>query len=276
MDNEVKYIDIRKILSESNSKFLKSLPRFVTNIIARIIKEDEMNRIMNKYKDCIGQDFLPKVIDELNLKVEITGIENLPENSRCFFVANHPFGIVDGLILTYIITNKYGTVKAIANEAFMYIPQLRPLIAAVNVFEGSSREYLQALEEVYNGKDPISHFPAGEVSRKYHRKVEDCDWQKSFISKAISSKRDIVPICFMGRNSNLFIFIFMFRKIFRIKTNIELALLPRELFNKKGKTIRVKIGKPIPWQTFDKSHSHFEWAQIVKKQVYSLWENSIK
>jgi hypothetical protein len=62
----------------------------------------------------------------------------------------------------------------------------------------------------------------------------------------------------------------MFRKIFRIKTNIELALLPRELFNKKGKTIRVKIGKPIPWQTFDKSHSHFEWAQIVKKQVYSL------
>jgi hypothetical protein len=165
MDNEVKYIDIRKILSESNSKFLKSLPRFVTNIIARIIKEDEMNRIMNKYKDCIGKDFLPKVIDELNIKVEITGIENLPENSRCFFVANHPFGIVDGLILTYIITNKYGTVKAIANEAFMYIPQLRPLIAAVNVFESSSREYLQALEEVYNGDDPISHFPAGSLQK---------------------------------------------------------------------------------------------------------------
>ncbi|HRT34325.1 MAG TPA: 1-acyl-sn-glycerol-3-phosphate acyltransferase, partial [Bacteroidales bacterium] len=255
MEQEVKYVDIRKILSEGNSTFLQSLPRFVTNIIAGIIKEDELNYIMNKYKDFIGKDFLPEIIDELNLKIEITGTENLPESGRCFFVANHPFGIVDGLILTYIITQKYGTVKAIANEAFMYIPQLRPLIAAVNVFEGSSREYLQALEEVYNGNDPISHFPAGEVSRKYHRKVEDCDWQKSFISKAISSKRDVVPICFRGRNSNLFIFIYMFRKLFGIKTNIELALLPRELFNKKGKTIRVKIGKPIPWQTFDKTHS---------------------
>lgn len=270
MTEQVKYIDIKKVLAGSGSKRLGSLPDFITRIIARIICEDEMNRIMNKYHDKIGNEFMPAVIEELKVNVEVTGIENLPENGRCFFAANHPFGILDGLILTRIITRKYGSVKAIANEAFLYVPQLRPFIAAVNVFDGSSRDYLQALEEVYSQDEPISHFPAGEVSRRYHGKFQDCDWQKSFITKAISSKRDVVPIRFEGRNSNLFFFIFMFRKTFGIKANIELILLPSELFRKKGSTIRVIIGKPIPWQTFDKKHSHFEWAQRVKGVVYGL------
>ena len=270
MTDSVKYIDIKRVLAGSGSKRLSSLPDFITGIIARIICQDEMNRIMNKYKDKIGKEFLPAVIDELQVNIEVTGIENLPENGRCFFVANHPFGILDGLILTRIITRKYGSVKAIANEAFLYVPQLRPFIAAVNVFDGSSRDYLQALEEVYQQDVPISHFPSGEVSRRYHGKFQDCDWQKSFITKSISSRRDVVPIRFEGRNSNLFFFIYIFRNFFGIKANIELILLPRELFRKKGRTVRVIVGKPIPWQTFDKTHSHFEWAQRVKGVVYAL------
>lgn len=270
MTDPVKYIDIKRVLAGSGSKRLSSLPDFITGIIAKIICQDEMNRIMNKYSDKIGNEFLPEVIKELKIKVEITGEENLPENCRCFFVANHPFGILDGLILTRIITRKYGSVKAIANEAFLYVPQLRPFIAAVNVFDGSSRDYLQALEEVYQQDVPISHFPSGEVSRRYHGKFQDCDWQKSFITKSITSQRDVVPIRFEGRNSNLFFFIYIFRNFFGIKANIELILLPSELFRKKGQTIRVIIGKPIPWQTFDKSHSHFEWAQRVKTIVYNM------
>ena len=270
MTDSVKYIDIKRVLAGSGSKRLSSLPDFITGIIARIICQDEMNRIMNKYKDKIGKEFLPAVIDELQVNIEVTGIENLPENGRCFFVANHPFGILDGLILTRIITRKYGSVKAIANEAFLYVPQLRPFIAAVNVFDGSSRDYLQALEEVYQQDVPISHFPSGEVSRRYHGKFQDCDWQKSFITKSISSRRDVVPIRFEGRNSNLFFFIYIFRNFFGIKANIELILLPSELFRKKGRTVRVIVGKPIPWETFDKTHSHFEWAQRVKGVVYAL------
>jgi len=276
MTEEVKYIDLRRILAESNSKMLKSLPDFIVGILSKIIRQNEMNHIMNKYKDDIGNEFLPKVIEELKLNVEVIGVENLPENGRCFFVSNHPFGIADGLILTRIITRKYGTVRAIANDAFMHVPQLRPFIAVVNVFEGSSRDYIQALEEVYTQDVPISHFPAGEVSRRYHGKVQDRDWQKSFITKAISSKRDVVPLCFEGRNSNLFFFIFIVRTFLGIKTNLELMLLPSELFKKRNQTIRVRIGKPIPWQTFDKSYSHFEWAQWVKKVTYGMWENSSK
>lgn len=273
MPSYIKYIDIKKVIEQSDSNLLKRLPGVIVRLITWIVRQDAINHILNKYSTDIGINFLPKVIEELNLKLEIEGIENLPEDRKCFFVANHPFGMIDGLVLTCIVSGKYGSVKGIANKGFLMIPQLRPLVAAVNVFDHSSREYITALDEVYNEDVPISHFPSGEVSRQYHGKVQDSAWQKSFITKAISNKRDIIPFYFYGRNSNLFYAIYMARQLFGIKTNIELMLLPNEMFKKRDKTIKVKIGKPISYKMFEKSLSHLEWAQKVRAQVYDLGKN---
>jgi putative hemolysin len=116
----------------------------------------------------------------------------------------------------------------------------------------------------------ITHFPAGEVSRRYNGKIQDCAWQKSFITKAISCQRDIVPFYFHGRNSRLFYGINLVRRALGIKTNIELMLLPREMFLKRNTTLRFTIGKPIPWQKFDRSKSHIQWAQKVREHVYGM------
>ncbi len=272
-NHDIKYIDLEKIIEEGNSKLLKKLPRFVVRLVAKIIKQEELNYVLNKYSENTGAEFMPKIIEEFNLKLEIEGEENLPENGKCFFAGNHPFGIIDGLILTLIVSRKYGTLKAIANDSFMFVPQLRPFIAAVNVFGKSSKEYLNAIDEVYNSDVAITHFPAGLVSRVVKGKVRDLPWKKSFIKKAVSSKRDVVPFHFHGRNSNLFYGIFLFRKLFGIKTVIELMLLPHEMFKKRNKTIRVTIGKPIPYDMFDKSCSNLEWAQKVRSHVYALGTN---
>ncbi len=267
---DIKYVDIVKIIDESEYEVLKKLPGFIVKWITKIIRQDEMNRILVKYSDYSGIDFLNKIIEEFNLTLKIEGKENLPENGKCFFVANHPFGVIDGLILTHTVSEKYGTLKAIGNDAFMFLPQLRPLIAAVNVFGRSSKEYVKALDDTYHSGIPITHFPAGEVSRRYKGKVQDAEWQKSFITKAISSKRDIVPFYFYGRNSRLFYMVNVIRQLFGIKLNIELLLLPREMFRKRNKTIKVKIGKPIPYHMFDKSLSHWDWAQKIRSHVYEI------
>lgn len=276
LGKDVKYIDIVKIIGESDSELLNKLPGFVVKWIAKIVRQDELNLILGRYPDYIGVEFLIKIIEEFNLKLEIEGQENLPENGKCFFAANHPFGVIDGLVLTLTVSKKYGSLKAIANDAFMFVPQLHPLIAAVNVFERSSKEYVKALADIYNSEIPITHFPAGEVSRRYNGKVQDSAWQKSFITKAISSKRDIVPFYFCGRNSRLFYMVYMVRQLFGIKINIELLLLPREMFRKRNKTIKVKIGKPIRYQMFDESLSHRDWAQKVRSHVYKLGNNKFK
>ena len=270
MDAEREYINIRKLIRESDSKLLKRMPFFVIWLIKSVIRQKEINRILNKYAAYEGIDFLPKIIEELNLKVIVEGMENLPENGRCFFVANHPFGIVDGLVLTNTVAGRYGPFKAIGNEVFALIPHLRPIVANVSVFGVNTRNYLLELEKVFASDLPITHFPAGLVSRLENGKVEDSDWHKSFITKAVEHQRDVVPFCFHGRNSRLFYMVFVARKALGIKAKLELVLLLREIFNKKNKTIRLRIGKPISHQTFNHTKTHSQWAQFVKEQVYNL------
>ena len=266
----MKYINIATIINDINSRKLKRLPGFIIKWIEIIIRQDEMNQILTKYSDYQGLDILTKIIEELNIKIEVDGKENLPENSRCFFLSNHPFGLIDGLVLTKIVGDKYHVLKSIGNEAFMYVPHLRPFIAAVNVFGKNSKEYIAALENIYDSDVPITHFPSGEVSRLYNGKIQDCQWHKSFITKAVSHKRNIVPFYIYGRNSRFFHFISFVRRVLGIKSNIEFIMLPREMFRKRNKTIRIKIGQLIPHQKFDKSFSHWEWADKVRKYVYDL------
>jgi putative hemolysin len=250
------------------------LPNFCINWIKTITRLDELNQLLTKYSNYEGVDFLSKVIDELNIKIEIEGIENLPENGKCFFVANHPFGFVDGLILTNTVANRYGSFRAIGNDIFMLIPHVKPIIAAVNVFGANPKAYILELEKLFNSDLPITHFPAGLVSRIKRGKIEDDEWQKGFIKKAVVCHRDIVPFYFYGKNSPLFYFIYITRKILRISANLELVLLPHEIFNKSNKTIRVKIGKPISYTLFDKTRSYHDWAEFVKKQTYNLKNTS--
>ena len=263
-------INIAQVVKNSNSELLNKLPDFAVRILTKIVRQDGINHIINKYSDYEGVDFLPKVIEELNLKIEIEGKENLPDNGKCFFVANHPFGLIDGIILTNTVGEKYGKLKAIGNEAFKFFPNLKPIIANVSILGQCSRDYIRELEKVYVSDFPITHFPAGFVSRINRGKIQDKSWEKSFIRKAVENQRDIVPIKFYGRNSNLFYTVYIFRQIFRLKTDIELILLPREMFKKKNKTIKVKIGKPISYKSFDKTLTHKEWAEKLRKQLYQL------
>lgn len=263
-------IDVKQQIKNSNSKLLRALPDVIIRLLEKIVHQHEMNDILLKYSDDIGVHFLPKILKEMNIKVKVEGIENLPENGKCFFVANHPFGIVDGLVLTSIVSSRYGDFKAIGNDLFMLIPQLKPLIAAVNVFGTNKRDYFIELDKVFNSNVPITHFPAGLVSRMHNMKVIDSKWHKSFIHKTIECKRDIVPFYFYGRNSNLFYFTYLFRKSIGLKANLELALLPHEFFNKRNKVIKVRIGKPISYLQFHDKINQLDAAQEVKSIVYSL------
>lgn len=168
-----KYIDLEKSISELDGGMLKKLPSFIVNIIKRIIYQDQANKIFNKISHLQGVEYLDNMILELDIEVDIAGLENLPQNNKCLFVANHPLGFADALVLTNIIANKYGSAKVIANEIFMFIPQLHQYIAAVNVFDGATKDSLRALDLIYSQEIAIAHFPAGIVSRKVKGKIED-------------------------------------------------------------------------------------------------------
>ncbi|HRU67682.1 MAG TPA: hypothetical protein P5265_04225 [Bacteroidia bacterium] len=263
-------IDIEKSIRESNSEFLKKLPKFIIRIISKIIYEKRMNEYLAITDGLEGVDFHNKIIELMDIKIHAEGLHNLPERPHCFFFANHPFGVLDGLVLTKTVLDKYHDFRAIGNEAFKYVPNLRKYVMMVNVYGSTSRKYVEELEKIYESDMPITHFPAGLVSRFINWKVQDIEWKKSFISKAVSCKRDLVPFYFEGHNSWLFYFVSTFRRMIGIKLTLELALLPHEFFNKKGRTVHVIIGKPISWQVFDNRFSHHEWAQKVREHLYKM------
>ena len=82
--------------------------------------------------------------------------------------------------------------------------------------------------------------------------------------------RDVVPIFFGGHNSDRFYRIAHFSDRYVRKVNIAMLFLVDEMYRNIGKTFRVVIGNPIPWQTFDKSRSPLEWAKYVEDKVYEL------
>ena len=136
--------------------------------------------------------------------------------------------------------------------------------------ENQEKENVKIINDEFNSENQILIFPAGLCSRLQGNKVEDLEWKKAVISKAIEYKRDIVPLYFDGKNSSFFYLFAKWRKRLGIKVNLEMALLPNEMINNNNKIFKVRVGKPISWEEFDKTKSHKAWAQYLKDKVYQL------
>jgi len=270
MDDARKVIDIEKAVTSSNSRFLKSLPRFIIKLIIRIIGQEEMNDVIYKNREKTGVPFINAVLDEWNVKVEVKGVENIPSSGRFIFASNHPIGGLDALAIFNMIYRFFPYVVSPSNELLNTIPNLRPLILGLNVFGKNTKETALKLNELFESDTQILIFPAGEVSRRKKGIISDPVWQKSFISKAIQYKRDIIPVFINGRNSNFFYNVANLRKFLGIKMYVETLLLPREMLNQRNSTITINIGKPIPYQTFTDKMTHLVWAAKVKEIVYSI------
>lgn len=264
-------VDIDAIVSSGKSKLLNSLPRFIINKLKKIIRQEDLNKIHSKYWDKVGFEYVIGLIKEFDVKLKYIGLDDIPKNGRYIFVANHPQGGLDAISYLYTIHNHQGDVISPSNEIFEYIPNLAPFIIGVNVFGKSNKEKARIIKDAFESDKPIMIFPAGEVSRRNKKGIiEDNVWQKAFISKAIETKRDIVPCHISGRNSEKFYRISKWRKFFGIKTFIETMYLPDEMLKQCGSEITFTFGEPISYKTLDKSKSHSQWAAEIRNLVYKL------
>lgn len=264
-------IDVDKILAEKAGKKARYIPRFLVSYLKKIIHQDEVNEFLWNNRDKSDLEFIQSFMDFFNNSFEIRGMENLPSEGRCTFVSNHPLGAQDGLGLGLILGRHYDCkVKFLANDLLMNIPQIKSLFIPINKTGKQSRNLPRQVTEAFNSDDHIVMFPTGICSRKQNGVIRDLEWKKTFITKSVQSKRDIVPIHFEGRNSEFFYRLANINKMLHIKFNIAMLYLSDEMFKNRNKKFTVTIGKPIPWQTFDNSRRPSEWAQYVQDIVYSL------
>ncbi len=269
-ENKVFQINIEEIIKTKNPKLAKRLPKFIINRIKKIIHQDEVNQTLRNHKDKYGLEFVKAVLDDFKITIKLQGEENIPENGRFIFAANHPLGALESLVMMYAVSKHFEKVRFLVNDILLNLKNFDPLFVPINKHGSQSRSAMELIDKAYDSDAQILYFPAGLVSRRNKGKIEDPEWKKSFIVKAKKHQRDIIPVFLTGRNSNFFYNLASFRKLIGIKANIEMFFLSNEAFKQKGKTITVFFGKPVSYTTFDKSKSLPEWAQYVKKIVYSM------
>ncbi|MGA1976864.1 MAG: 1-acyl-sn-glycerol-3-phosphate acyltransferase [Bacteroidales bacterium] len=266
----MKSIDLRKVVSKKNPVLAKAIPVFVLNYLKRIVHLDEINKLLEKSGDLKDAEFISAALDFFDIKYKVYGEENIPVSGRYFFVSNHPLGGLDGLVFIDTLSRHFADIKFPVNDILMNVENLSGIFLPVNKHGGQAREAILKLEETYASESQILYFPFGLCSRKRKGVIRDLVWHKSFISKAIQYKRDIVPAFFEGRNSSFFYNLANIRTFLGIRANIEMLYLPDEMFRQKGKDITLIFGKTIPWQTLDNTKTPSEWAEWVMNKSYEL------
>jgi putative hemolysin len=270
-DDSLFLIDIDKVLREKAPKHYKYIPKFVVSYLKRIVHQEELNVFLRESKDKVGVDFLKACLEFLDADIVVKGEENLPTEGLYTFVSNHPLGGQDGVALGYVLGSFYkGKVKYMVNDLLMNLQGLAPLCIPINKTGKQAKDFPRMVEAGFASNDQLIMFPAGLCSRRQNGVIRDLDWKKTFIVKSVQAQRDVVPIHFEGRNSNFFYNLANVCKFLGIKINIAMLYLADEMLKNRHKTFTVTIGKPIPWQTFDKSKTPAEWAAYVKDIVYKL------
>ena len=267
-----KTIDVLQVLQSKMGRRSKYVPRFVVNALRRLVHEDEVNDFLWRTRGLEGTPWLEECVKYLDMDVTVEGRENLPakDDGKLYtFVSNHPLGGQDGVCLGAIIGRHYdGRFRYLVNDLLLFLPGLRPVCIGINKTGHQSRNFPQMVEAGFHSDNHMLMFPAGLNSRMINGHVHDLPWKKTFITKSVECHRDVVPIYFSGRNSNRFYRIAWLCKALHLKVNLAMLFLVDEMYRNRHKHFRVVIGKPIPWQTFDKSRTPMEWAKYVEDQVY--------
>ncbi|MGI6049066.1 MAG: 1-acyl-sn-glycerol-3-phosphate acyltransferase [Petrimonas sp.] len=265
-------LDIDGVLKSKAKKHYNKIPKFAINYLKRIIYQDELNAIIERNKDKEGVDFMRVLVDkEFKVNLKIHGEENIPEDGKFIFASNHPLGGLDGICLSAHLGEKYnGKIKYLVNDVLLNIKNLESIFVPINKYGSQAKQSAIAINDAYASENQIITFPAGLCSRKQNGQIKDLDWMKSFIVKAVEFERDIIPVYFDAKNSNFFYNFANIRKSLGMKFNIELIYLPSEMFKNKNQTFHITFGKPISWQSLNKSKNPIQWAEEIKTIVYNL------
>lgn len=273
-DKTIFTVDVEQILREKAGAKARRVPRFVLSWLKKIVHQDEVNQFLEQSSHLSGVEWLEACVEYLDMKLDVSGRENLPasDDGRHYtFVSNHPLGGIDGVALGAILGRHYdGHIRYLVNDLLMNLRGLAPLCIPINKTGSQSRDFPAMVEAGFKGDNHIIMFPAGLCSRRTNGVVRDIPWRKTFIVKSVETQRDVVPIHFGGQNSNFFYTLANFCKRTGIKFNVAMLFLVDEMYKNTHKRFSVKIGKPIPWQTFDKSRTPAQWAAWVQKKVYEL------
>ncbi|MBO4558063.1 MAG: lysophospholipid acyltransferase family protein [Bacteroidales bacterium] len=228
--------------------------KFLTNVLFHVLELGSINSKCAGVMDLEGPEFSAGVLRAMGISYNIpeSQLDYIPAEGGFITISNHHYGGADGLILNTVVGSRRRDFKIITTFILGQIENLKRNFIPVDNFSTVGSRSISgmraALGHIASGS-PLGLFPAGEVATWQkkgsrtavtgRRVVEDKPWPDNIIRLIKNSKLPVVPIYFDGENSA------PFHILGRIHPRFRTARLAREIINKNGKTIEVRIGKPI-------------------------------
>ena len=217
-------------------------------ILEKISKIDEIKSLYKvNYKELkLSNNFWKKTLDILKINYIAENVDNIPKAGSSIIVANHPFGLLDGLIICSIICDVRKDYKILINDEVSQIDQIREYLLPIKfskLTEDIKKNIIskkKAIEHV-NSNGILITFPSGEVatSSLIFNEANERRWKPLIGSIINKTNAAIIPVRFFGKNS------LFFQTIGFVNNNLRRILFIRELLNKKNQTFKLSIGKKI-------------------------------
>ena len=207
----------------------------------------------------------------VSLQANYERLSAVPAEGPLVFVANHPFGVVDGLILGCLMSHVRSEFVVLVNRLIRLEHRLANRMLPIDfrecaeALETNIQSRREVIERLKRG-EALGIFPAGGVatSRGWWGPAEDLEW-KRFVAKAIQvSRATVVPVFVSGQNSRLF------QLVSQYSLTLRLSLLLHETRNKIGSRVQVRIGDPIPYETLEQFPDRPGLLDYLRRQTFSL------
>jgi len=239
------------------------LARPLLRSVGRWSRLDRIEAFLRRNADVRGFDFVAAGLEfiEGRYHVDPAALARIPATGRLLIVANHPSGALDALALLDAVGRIRRDVRIVANDLLGAIGPLQDLLLPVRILGGKvQRTSLQAVEQALAAEQCVIVFPAGEVSRLSLLGIRDGRWQRGFVRFARAAAAPVLPVRVEARNSALF---YGASTLFKPAGT---ALLAREMFARRGRPLRLRIGEPMQLEQGDPG------AQLlaVRRAVYAL------
>lgn len=227
-----------------------------------------------------GRSFFDVMVERYGLTLDVVGgtLDHIPRNGPLILIANHPYGILDGLMMGHILARTRGDFRILANSVFRKSEDLNRVVLPISF--DTSKEALAlniatrktALD--YLGKDgAIGIFPGGTVSTgvKPFSHPMDPGW-RSFTARMIAkSGARVVPLFFDGHTSRLF------QIASHMHANLRMGLLIKEFRKRVDTPVRIVIGQPIGRDVLDPlAKDSKAMMDFLRKATYELSMNPEK
>lgn len=258
---ENKPISLRDIEAIANLPYL--------SFFEKILLFPRLNQILNKLPNTTELSILiESFLQELHIETVCDNISlaKIPAKKPLIVVSNHPYGLIDGFILTHSLLRKRQDIKMIAHYL---LKLLAPFANHLIGIDPNKKQKLNGMQESKNWLmqgGTLCIFPAGRVSYWHWKSmsITDQKWKSALSYLITDTKATVIPAYVHGRNSWYFQLAGVFSKVFQA------FLLPQQVFAKSHSKIQVTFGDPIQFAEINQLKTPEAQMAYLQKKSYAL------